>query len=87
MVEFRLKGPMNNRLPNVGKETPGETVLMRVSQILCLFPDHRQIRTTENGWTVEVFAKDWDKVERAFRAAYLGGKVHAVELERSDDEA
>jgi hypothetical protein len=78
MVEFRMKGPMENRLSKVGKYAPGETVLMRVSQMLCLFPDHRQIRTTESGWTVEVFHEDWPRVEKAFRSAYLGGKVHAV---------
>lgn len=78
MIEFRLRGPMNNRLPNVGKYQAGESCLMRVSAILCLFPEHRQIRTIENGWTVDVFDDDWDKVERAFRHAYLGGKVHAV---------
>ena len=78
MIEFRLQGPMNNRLPDVGKFQPGEACLMRVSAMLCLFPLHRQIRTIENGWTVTVFEDDWDKVERAFRNAYLGGKVHAV---------
>lgn len=78
MIEFRLKGPMNNRLPNVGKPMPGEKCYMRVSMILCLFPEHQQIRTVENGWTVDVCDQDWEKVERAFRNAYLGGKVHAV---------
>ena len=78
MVEFRLKGPMNNRLPNVGKDTPGETVYMRTSAMMCLFPDHQQIRTIEHGWTVDVFFEDWEKVEKAFRSAYLGRKVHAV---------
>ncbi len=69
---------MNNRLPNVGKSQPGETCLMRVSAMMCLFPLHCQIRTIENGWTVEVYEDDWSKVEAAFRSAYLGGKVHAV---------
>ena len=79
MVEFRIKGPvMNNPLTNVGTYQPGEMVYMRVSAMLCLFPEHHQIRTIENGWTVDVFDKDWPKVERAFRSAYLGGKVHAV---------
>lgn len=77
MVEFRLKGPMNNRLPNVGKETPGETVYLKVSGILCLFPDHRQIRTMENDWTIEVYEDDWPKVERAFRFMYMGNRVTA----------
>ena len=78
MIEFRRKGPMNNRLPKVGQETAGETVLMRVSCIMFLSPEHHQIRTIEHGWTVEVFSEDWEKVERAFRGMYLGGKVHAV---------
>lgn len=76
MVEFRINGPMC-RAPKRGHE-PGEKCLMRVSQILCLFPEHRQVRTTESGWTLDVYEGDWDKVERAFRSAYLGGKVHAV---------
>ncbi len=78
MVEFRLQGAMNNRLPNVGKQMPGEICFMRVSQMLCLFPEHRQIRTTENGWTVDVYEEDWAKVEKAFRSAFLGGKVHTA---------
>lgn len=78
MIEFRLPGPMNNRLPKVGKIMPGEVCLMRISAMLCLFPEHRQIRTIENGWTVEVYEEDWEKVEKAFRSAYLGGKVHAA---------
>ena len=77
MVEFRTKGPMNNRLPNVGKETAGEVCYLRVGMIMCLFPEHRQICTTGHRWTLEVFSEDWPKVERAFRAMYLGGKVHA----------
>ncbi len=78
MIQFRLNGPMNNRLPNVGKPQPGEMCLMRISAILCLFPDHHQIRTIEHGWTVQVFEEDWERVEKAFRSAYLGGEVHAV---------
>lgn len=77
MIEFRLKGPMNNRLPNVGKSQPGERVLFRVSMILCLFPEHCEIRTV-NGWTLEVYEEDFPGVERAFRGMFLGGKVHAV---------
>lgn len=79
MVEFRLAGVMDNRLPKVGKRKPGEPCLMRVSAILCLFPQHRQIRTIENGWTLEVHEEDWDKVEKAFRSAYLGLPVHAMD--------
>jgi hypothetical protein len=89
MVEFRLKGPIGNRLTKrgneVGKNQPGELCLMRVSQMLCLFPAHFQIRTTENGWTVEVYEEDWPKVEKAFRAAYLGGKVSAAEWASEPD--
>ena len=29
----------------------GETVYMRVSAMMCLFPNHHQIRTIEHGWT------------------------------------
>ena len=75
MVEFRLNGPATG-LPL--KSQPGERCLMRVSAMLCLFPEHHQIRTIENAWTVEVFEEDWDKVEKAFRSAYLGREVHAA---------
>lgn len=81
MIEFRLKGPMNNRLPSVGKSQPGERVLFRVSMILCLFPDHCQIRTIENGWTLDVHEEDFPKVERAFRSMYLGNQIKAQEVE------
>ena len=64
MVEFKIES--------------GETVYMRVSAMMCLFPNHHQIRTIEHGWTVTVCLEDWPKVERAFRACYLGGKVHAT---------
>ena len=69
MIEFRLHDP------------PNERILMRVSQMLCLFLDHHQIRTTENGWTVTVHSNDWARVERTFRLAFLGGKVHAMDAE------
>ena len=81
MIEFRLKGPMNNRIPNVGKDMPGERIYMRTSAMMCLFPDHHQIRTIEYGWTVEVCTEDWPKVEKAFRSAYLGGVVKAMEAD------
>ena len=55
MIEFRLKTM--------------ELCLMRLSGILCLFPEHRQIRTVESGWTVTVCEEDWAQVERAFRSA------------------
>ena len=69
MVEFRILNatPMS-----------GERILLRVSQIMCLLPDHRQVRTVERGWTLTAHPADWDKVERAFRSAYLGGKVHTA---------
>jgi hypothetical protein len=77
MISFRLKGPMNGRLPNPAKILPAEECLLRLSQIMCLFPKHHQIRTIENGWTIDVFPDDWDKVEKAFRRAFLGQKVEA----------
>ena len=70
------RGATGMELPR--KLPPGETVLMRVSQIMCLFPEHRQVRTVENGWTLTVFEEDWPKVEKAFRSAFLGGKVHSI---------
>ena len=85
MVEFRLKGPMNNRLPKVGQETAGEKVFMRVSCMMCLFPEHCQIRTVEHGWTIEVFSEDWGKVESAFRGMYLGGKRVIDKIDRRAD--
>lgn len=72
LVEFRLRrGPMGTRSPNVGKYQPGERVILRVSMILCLFPEDCSIRTTEHGWTMEVFEEDFPKVEIAFRSMYL----------------
>jgi hypothetical protein len=47
-----------------------EQCLLPVSMILCLFPERRQIRTVENGWTLEVAEEDWNKVETAFSTAY-----------------
>jgi hypothetical protein len=78
MIQFRIKGATANAGPRIGKETPGEVCLLRISAILCLFPEHRQIRTIEHGWTVTVYEEDWDRVEKAFRGAYLGREVHAV---------
>jgi hypothetical protein len=81
MVQFHLAP---NQAPH-GRASQGELYLMRISAMLCLFPEHRQIRTIENGWTVEVCEEDWPKVERAFRHAYLGMPVHAAygqEIER-----
>lgn len=49
--------------------------------ILCLFPEHRQIRTNEHGWTVTVHEDDWPKVEKAFRSIYLGNRVYAMDTE------
>lgn len=73
MVQFRL-APVQ-----VGRG-PGEVVLLRVSQIMALFPEHRQIRTVEHGWTLGVYEEDWGTVERSFRSAYLGMPVHAQEV-------
>ena len=68
MVEFRLNGSYGG--PD---GQPGETVLMRVSQMLCLFPDHQQIRAVSGlAWVINVFPEDWPKVEKAFRSAYWG---------------
>lgn len=77
IIEFRLEGAMSNRLGKVGKHEPGERCLLRVSMILCLFPECRQIRTIESGWTLTVYEEDFPKVERSFRAAYLGREVKA----------
>lgn len=77
MIEIRLKGPINNRLPNVGKPIAGEKVLLRISMIMCLFPQHCQIRTVEGGWTLDIFEEDFPKVEKAFRSAYLGNQIYA----------
>jgi hypothetical protein len=65
MIQFRLADT-------------AEICLMRVSGILCLFPDHYQIRTIEHSWTLQVLEDDWPKVEKAFRSAYLGMPVHAA---------
>lgn len=65
IVEFRTKGPMNNRLPHVGAEMPGEVCLLRIDRIKCLFPVHRQI-VTDDEWTLDVFKEDWEKVVGAF---------------------
>jgi len=46
--------------------TGGEVCIMRVSSMLCLFPTTREIRTIENGWTVQVCEEDWLKVVTAF---------------------
>jgi len=78
MIQFRINGTMNNRLPNVGRHMPGEICLLRISQIMCLFPNHKQIRTVEQGWTLDVYEEDWEKVERAFRNEYLGREVKAI---------
>jgi hypothetical protein len=78
MVEFRIDPTPMPRGRENEKQAHGETVYMRVSAMMCLFPDHHQIRTIEHGWTVTVCLEDWPKVERAFRACYLGGKVHAT---------
>lgn len=59
LISFHLKGSQTAK--------SGELVLMRVSAILCLFPEHHQIRTIEHGWTVEVMPEDWAEVEAAFR--------------------
>jgi pyridoxine 5'-phosphate synthase PdxJ len=62
-----------------------ERILMRVSAMMCLFPEQRQIRTTESGWTVTVEATDWERVEKAFRNAYLGNKIRATGQEHCLD--
>jgi hypothetical protein len=65
MIEFHLIGSWNDSKGRY--EGVGEVCLMRLSAIMCLFPEQRQIRT-ENGWTVTVCEEDWPKVEAAFRA-------------------
>lgn len=71
MIEFRLKATN-------GSEMPGEVMLLRISQIMALFPRHKHIRTVD-GNTMSVCDQDWDKVEKAFRSAYLGNRVRTVE--------
>ena len=78
MVQFHLEDTVMPRGREREMQARGEQCLMRVSAMMCLFPEHRQIRTIENGWTVRVCEEDWPKVEMAFRSAYLGMPVHAV---------
>jgi hypothetical protein len=78
MVQFRLAPTHMPRGRECEKQAQGEICLMRVSAMMCLFPEHRQIRTIEHGWTVTVCEEDWPKVEKAFRSAYLGMPVHAA---------
>jgi hypothetical protein len=78
MVQFHLDPTPMPRGREKEMQARGELCLMRVSAMMCLFPDHRQIRTIEHGWTVTVCEEDWPKVEKAFRGAYLGMPVHAV---------
>ncbi len=68
----------NDRMIQFRLANTAETCLLRVSMMLCLFPDHHQIRLIENGWTIQVLEEDWDKVERAFRHEYLGREVKAI---------
>lgn len=77
MIEFHLNGPMH-RAPTGGYAL-GDVCLMRMSQIMCLFPAHQQIRTVEHGWTLDVHVDSWDKVEKAFRRQFLGQKVVALD--------
>lgn len=77
MIQFRVKGPMH-RAPKRG-HAPGEACLLRIGLILCLFPASRQIRTTENGWTIDVYEDDWEKVEKSFRSQFLGNEVFAAQ--------
>jgi hypothetical protein len=42
MIEFRLK-------PIFPAKSPGEVVLLRVSQIAALFPEHKHIRNSDTG--------------------------------------
>lgn len=48
----------------------GELCVLRLSQIMCLFPDRREIRTIEHGWTLTVHADQWERVMEAFLGAY-----------------
>lgn len=86
MVQFRLPPTHMPRGREPEKQSVGESCLMRVSAMLCLFPEHFQIRTIENGWTVTVCEEDWPKVERAFRSAYLGMPVHAAAIDGQEPE-
>jgi len=77
MVEFHLADTVMPRGREKEMQARGELCLMRVSQMLCLFPERQQIRTVEHGWTITVCGEDWPIVEKAFRSDYLGGKVTA----------
>jgi hypothetical protein len=78
MVQFHLDDHPMPRGREKEMQAKGELVLMRVSAMMCLFPEHRHIRTIEHGWTLTVCEEDWPKVEKAFRSAYLGMPVHAT---------
>lgn len=79
MIEFHLNGPMH-RAPTRGYAL-GDICLLRISQIMCLFPAHQQVRTIEHGWTLDVHADDWERVEKAFRSQFLGNHVFAVKMD------
>ncbi len=70
--------PRDERMIQFRLADTAEICLLRVSGILCLFPHHHQIRTIEHGWTIQVLEDDWERVEKAFRSAYLGREVHAA---------
>lgn len=61
LIEFKLRQ---------GSSVHGERVVMPIASILCLFPDHRQIMTVQNGWTLDVSRDDWDRIEREVREAH-----------------
>lgn len=67
-VEVRVAGQdrlFKDRLFNHG----GERLLIRMSSIGCLFPDHHQLRTTD-GYVLKIAHEDWDKLEREFRRSF-----------------
>jgi hypothetical protein len=78
MIQFRLEPTVMPRGREKELQARGELCLLRLSAIMCLFPQRRQIRTIENSWTLTVCEEDWPGVEKAFRCAYLGMEIKAI---------
>jgi hypothetical protein len=63
IIEFHLENTPMSRERERETQACGEPVVMRLGAILCLFPERRQIRTTEHAWTVTVCEEDRGKGE------------------------
>jgi hypothetical protein len=71
LVSFRIQpAVISAAMANPYTDEP-EVCMMRMSCIMCLFPESRQIRTIEHGWTIQVFEEDWKKVETSFREQFF----------------